>query len=122
MPIVDIEPVGANTEEVAAARTQALADALGAALGSAPGQTWVRMRPLPHAAYAENGAALLPDALPVFVTIRKAHPPSGAALEREVRSVTEAVARSLGRPATLVHVEYAPPAAGRQAFGGVLVE
>jgi len=66
--------------------------------------------------------ALQEGELPAFVTILHAHPPAGAALAAEVLAVTSAVANCLGRPAERVHVQYAPAAAGRQAFGGKLVE
>jgi hypothetical protein len=36
----------------------------------------------------------------------------------EARLLTQVVARSLARATQCVHVQYAPPGAGRQAFGG----
>jgi phenylpyruvate tautomerase PptA (4-oxalocrotonate tautomerase family) len=115
MPIVDIEVVGD-----AGAPAQTLADALGQAFGSAPGQTWVRLRYLDAGAYAENECAVGADERPVFVTVLHAHPPQGDALVVELRAVTHAVAQCLSRAPQRVHVQYAPPGAGRQAFGGVL--
>ena len=44
MPIVDVELVGETL--VTAATTQRLADAVGEALASRPGGTWVRVRML----------------------------------------------------------------------------
>ena len=120
MPIVDVQLVQASGAR--AVPTQALADALGRVFGSAPGRTWVRLAPLDAQAYAENGVALEADELPAFVTILHAHPPAGAALAAEVLAVTNAVAQCIGRPAERVHVQFAPAAAGRQAFGGKLVE
>ena len=122
MPILDIELVQADGAAPGlASLTQALADAAGRALASAPGHTWVRLRCLPASHYAENEARIGPDELPVFVTVLHAHLPQGTALERELAALTQALAACLGRASARVHVQYAPPAAGRQAFGGVLV-
>lgn len=116
MPIVDIRCVGAPVPAA-----DALADVIGDALHLPPGRVWVRFHPLPAEHYAENGGPLQ-GALPVFVTILHARPPTGEALKAEVAALTQAVAGVCGRPAQRVHVEYAPAAAGRIAFGGRLVE
>jgi phenylpyruvate tautomerase PptA (4-oxalocrotonate tautomerase family) len=121
MPIVTVEVVvGANA--MASDVAQALANAIGSALKSPPGQTWVRVSSLARDRYAENDAALDAAQLPVFVTILKKQIPPRAELEGEVTALTGAVAQVIGRPAACVHVEYAPAAAGRLAFGGVLVQ
>ena len=86
------------------------------------GRTWVRLRLLDGAAYAENAVEYDAASLPVFVTVLHAHPPIGAALHAEVASVTEAVATCTARAREHVHVQYAAAGAGRQAFGGRLVE
>ena len=122
MPIVDIELVCATETEIATAKADLLADALGDVFGSPPGRTWVRLRFLGSAAYAENRSEPQESGLPVFVTVLHAHPPAGEALAAEVRAVTHAVANGLARPFERVHVQYAPAAAGRQAFGGDLVD
>jgi len=101
---------------------QSLADAIGGALKSPPGQTWVRVRSIARDQYAENGVSLDPAELPVFVTILKRQALQRAELEREVAALASAVAQTVGRPATCVHIEYAPAAAGRLAFGGVLTQ
>jgi hypothetical protein len=122
MPMLDIErvlPEGADAAPPGLAA--ALADAAGRVFASAPGRTWVRLRGLPARAYAENGVAPDLDALPVFVTVLHARPPEGAALDAQVRELTDALAGVLAIDATRVHVQLAPPGAGRQAFGGVLV-
>lgn len=119
MPIVDVEIVGGAP--AAPSSAQALADALGQAFGSAPGHAWVRVRLLDRLSYAENGVALGPSDWPVFVTVQHALLPEGAALQAELTAVTRAVAHSLGRAPERVHVQYAQPGAGRQAFGGRLV-
>ena len=82
----------------------------------------MRVRVLDPRAYAENGAALAAGEWPVFVTVRKRHVPERSELAAEVRALTGAIAAVVRRPAERVHVEYAPPAAGRMAFGGTLVE
>lgn len=120
MPVVDVEIVG--DADGAGSPAQALADALGAVFASPAGRTWVRVRRLAADAYAENALPVQADALPVFVSVLHAHPPSGAALAAQAAAVTAAVARVLGRDPVRVHVQFAPVAAGRQAFGGRLVE
>jgi phenylpyruvate tautomerase PptA (4-oxalocrotonate tautomerase family) len=119
MPIVDIEMV---TDAVPAGTAQALADAAGAALGAPGGETWVRLRALAPGAYAESAGGARREARPVFVTVTRRRLPARPALVQEVDALTHAIAGVLRRPADEVHVEYAPPAAGRIAFGGTLVE
>ena len=122
MPIVTVELVVEEDRTLPHDLAQALADAIGRALDSPSGQTWIRLRALAHNAYAENESPLHADELPVFVTVLKRQLPSGAALHAEVAALTQAVAQVVRRPATSVHVEYAPAAAGRLSFGGKLVE
>jgi hypothetical protein len=122
MPLVEIEVVGEEGSAGGRVSAQALADALGRALGSPVGRTWVRLRRLEGADYAENGIAPGAGGGPVFVTVLQAHPPTGAALAAEMGAVTQAVALCIGRAPERVHVDYAPPGAGRVAFGGRLVE
>jgi phenylpyruvate tautomerase PptA (4-oxalocrotonate tautomerase family) len=121
MPIVDVERVCASERDAAADSAPALASALGAVFGSPPGRTWVRVRYLPASAYAENESELSAEQLPVFVTVLQSHRPPGEALAQQIRQVTHAVATCLSLPPGRVHVQYAPEAAGRQAFGGDLV-
>ena len=122
MPIVDIELVGADDAPGMAMPAQRLADAIGQALRSPPGHTWVRLRTLDRTAYAENGAAVAANEGPAFVTVLHAHPPTGPALAAEVAALTRTIANCIGRSPDRVHVQYAAAAAGRQAFGGRLVE
>jgi phenylpyruvate tautomerase PptA (4-oxalocrotonate tautomerase family) len=121
MPIIDVELVFASKREAPLVSASALASALGAVFGSPPGRTWVRVRSLPSSSYAENECEVSPEQLPVFVTVLQAHGPAGDALAKQVREVTQAVASCLSLPPQQVHVQYAPEAAGRQAFGGNLV-
>jgi hypothetical protein len=120
MPIIDVEIVTNSAAEFDAVSAPSLADALGGLFGSPRGGTWVRLRRLDAQRYAENDEPAPPQ--PVFVTVLHALPPAGAALDAEVRALTDRVAGVLGRPAAHVHVQYAPPAIGRQAFGGRLVQ
>ena len=117
MPIDIIAPV----TPLAAATTQALADALAAIFGSKPRGTWVTLRAVPATHYAENGG-LLPGDAPVFARILQRDPPQGDALRAEIRAVTATIAKLLARPERNVHVIYEPSARGRVAFGGTLVE
>jgi hypothetical protein len=66
--------------------------------------------------------ALAASDWPVFVTVLHQRPPQGAALQQEVMALTTAIATLMQRSPERVHVQYAPAAAGRQAFGGRLVE
>ena len=118
MPIVDIELVCESEAEFATASARTLADAIGHALGSEPGHTWVRLRFLASDAYAENQATVQGADLPAFVTVLHAHPPIGEALAVEATALTAVIAQCLARAPGRVHLQYAPAAAGRQAFGG----
>ena len=122
MPIVDIELVCESEADFTTVQVRALADALGQAFGSPPGLTWVRMHFLRSSAYAENSVIVDGSELPAFVTVLHAHCPDGSALLAEITAVTDAVAKCIARPLERVHVLYTPHGAGRQAFGGRLVE
>jgi phenylpyruvate tautomerase PptA (4-oxalocrotonate tautomerase family) len=120
MPIIDIEAIGGEQHAVPNQVLRKTADALGDALGMAPGKVWLRLRVLPKEAYAESGtdAERTPEA--VFVRVLRSRVPQGPDLEREIVAVTKVVANCLGKPEVNVHVEYAPPGLGRIAFGGRL--
>ena len=125
MPIIDVELVCQSAAEINAVSARALADALGEALGSVAGRTWVRVRWLDSQAYAENKVSVVGTVaadLPVFVTVLLSHPPALPDLVVEVKAITAVVAACVGRSPDRVHVQYAPAAAGRQAFGGTLVQ
>jgi phenylpyruvate tautomerase PptA (4-oxalocrotonate tautomerase family) len=121
MPIVDILVVEGRGTQPGPLAAQAIADALAPVFSSAPGRVWVRLQSIGASQYAENGVAVGADEHPVFVKVQLAHLPVGEALAAQLVAVTESVASCLSRSASRVHVEYAPPGAGRMAFGGVLV-
>jgi len=122
MPIVTVEVVVDIDRTLNLNLAQSLADAMGRALDSPPGQTWVRLHVLGRNAYAENERVVEADALPVFVTVLKREVPLGAELQAEVASLTRAVAQVVARREEFVHIEYATAAANRLAFGGKLVQ
>jgi hypothetical protein len=122
MPIVDIEFIASPRDAIGEVSAQAWADTLGRALSTPPGRTWVRVRRLDAAAYAENDAPIAADAGPVFVHVLLARWPDEPAWSEQMRAITAAVAALSGRPAERVHVQILPPAAGRQAFGGQWVK
>ena len=125
MPIIDVELVCQTEAQFCAVSASALADALGTALGSVAGRTWVRKRYLGINSYAENQVSVVGTTaadLPVFVTVLLSHPPNGSERDIEVKTITAVVAACVGRSPNCVHVQYAPAAAGRQAFGGRLVQ
>ena len=123
MPIVDIEAlVEPDNPDSLDEHLQDLADGLGVLFGSDPAGTWVRLRYLSTAHYAENHVSIGEDVRPTFVTVLKARLPDSAALRLEAQQVATTVAAILDRPAANVHVLYEPPGEGRIAFGGELVE
>ena len=122
MPIVTVEIVVPPDRVTVEGVAQLLADAIGGALNSPPGQTWVRVRAIPLDQYAENPSAPDPDNLPAFITVLWRLPPQGADLEQEIAELTRAVAQVIARPLHCVHIEYAPAALGRLSLGGSLVK
>lgn len=125
MPIIDIELVCHCEADLLAVSAHKLADALGSALDTPAARTWVRVRYLGSHAYAENQVAATPceiEELPVFVTVLVTRPPPLSELANEITKLTAVVAACVGRSPERVHVQYAPAAAGRQAFGGKLVQ
>lgn len=118
MPIVDIELVTGDPE-AGRSQLQTLVDELGDLFGSEPGATWVKVRSMDPAAYAENNAAEERH-LPTFVNVLRHQLPGVEERRREMAAVAEIVARTLHRRRENVHVLYAPPAEGRIGFGGEL--
>ena len=92
MPIVTVELVADADPALEHNLAQLLADAIGRALNSPSGQTWVRVRSLGRNEYAENGTLVDAGELPVFVNVLKRELPHAADLQAEVAAVTQAVA------------------------------
>ena len=122
MPIVDVELVCSSEVEFQSVSAAAVANAIGEVLGCEPGHAWVRLRHLSSECYAENQSPLSAAELPVFVTVLHMRLPNEAALSTQVIALTQAIAMVVGRPYERVHVQCAPAGAGRQAFGGRLVQ
>jgi len=122
VPIVDVTIVVGRDEEVAAGLAQALADGMGRVFDSPPGQTWVRLHLLAQDCYAENNSSRGSSDLPVFVTLLTRQIPERAHLVGTIAKLTRAISEGTGRSFDSVHIEYAPSAVGRVAFGGKLVE
>jgi len=120
MPIVTIELVADPGRSPAPGLAQRLADAVGRALNSPPGQTWIRLRSYGHDEYAENESHVAVAQMPVLVSVLEQRPPTGTQLETEIAALTLAIARTTGSPESRVHIEYAPAASGRMSFGGRL--
>ena len=122
MPIVTVEIVVDADDALESGLAQSLANTIGGALDSPPGQTWVRVYSIPHGQYAENDCDVDANDLPVFVTVLKRQSPVVSELQSEIALLTEAIARAVGRTAANVHIEYAPAATNRLALGGKLVQ
>ena len=121
MPVLDVEIVGAVPAAARRRLAGRIADAAGAVLGAPPGNTWVRLRFLPAAQYAESAGGPPRGVRPVFVAILQRRPPRGKALARLTRALTGAVAQACRRRAENVHVIHRAGAGGRAAFGGHLL-
>jgi len=121
MPIINVEIVTRPAETLPSFLAKQLADALGNVMGSEPRGTWVRLHSLPADRYAEGPGEESPF-FPVFVTILRARLPAADVLQDEVTRIAEVTARLCDRPAANVHVQYLPPALGRVAFGGRLLD
>ena len=121
MPILDIEIVASDSTYILPADlTQSLADAAAQVFDTPQGTTWVKVRVIPSAQYAENGG--MPEGVfPVFVTVLKSRIPEGSVLGAEIARLTKVIANVLNRPEENVHILYQPDGAGRVAFGGKLV-
>lgn len=111
MPILDVELIGprnAGTKGLA----RRIADAVAKVLGTGPQRTWVKVRRLSPADYAENAGA--PGGMrPVFVRVLKRKRAGKAALKKEALALTRAIARACRRPPENVHVLYEPEGSGR---------
>jgi phenylpyruvate tautomerase PptA (4-oxalocrotonate tautomerase family) len=117
MPILDIEIVGATSEELTSA--QPLANAAAEVLKTGPSRTWVKVRGLKLSQYAENGG-MPAECRPVFVSVLVGTSGNSAQKSATASGLAAAVARVLGRPAENVHILFEPDGMERVAFGGKL--
>lgn len=121
MPILQVELVG-KPAAGAGSLARCIADAAAGVLKAPPGRVWVRLRYLPRGNYAECGGPLPAGIKPVFVNLLKARLGPQKALLKEARAMAKAIAKACSRPVENVHIFYDPPAMGRAAFGGELLE
>jgi phenylpyruvate tautomerase PptA (4-oxalocrotonate tautomerase family) len=118
MPIVDVEVVGEPPGDLRQGLARRLADSLATALSSRG--TFVKLRVLEDADYAETGVGPAPGSRPVFVKLVLDEIPEGALREAQVQAIAQAVSGACRRPASSVHVVYELPARGRVAISGKL--
>lgn len=120
MPFVTVEIVG-GSEGSSESLAQQLAEACSPAFPPEHREVWVRVRRVSESDWAITGR---PGSrpLPVFVSVVREENPTGEDLKREIRGLTEAVARVTGRPSESIAIEYEPSARRRLAFGGNLLE
>jgi len=121
MPILEIEMVMPGDSRVPPELATQLAEAAGKVFNSLPGRTWIRLRTLPQAHYAEN-EAISSETLPVFVSLLKSEMPPEEELREEARALARVIGQVCQRPSENVHILYQPSARGRIAFGGELLD
>jgi phenylpyruvate tautomerase PptA (4-oxalocrotonate tautomerase family) len=122
MPVLEVTIIAPPPEYDRKEWASRIAEASGAVFRSSPGSTWVVLYDHPAEGYAENDAGSGGPYSPVFVRVLKKAVPFGSELRAEVEALTRAVAQVCGRDPEQVHVIYEPPALGRVAFGGRLVD
>jgi hypothetical protein len=115
VPILDVEIVSDAGPEPGLARR--IAAAAAEVLTSPPGTLWVKVRRLDPGAYTENAGD---EPRPVFISVLQRTNP-GAAADEHAR-LAAALAQTTGIPVECLRVTYEPAAAGRQSFGGRLIE
>ena len=121
MPILEVEIVLKPGELLTTDIAARIADVAGEALASRPRGTWVKVRALDSALYAENGGGSSLDVFPVFVSVLKSAIDTEK-LKDEANRLAESIAGVCNRPRENVHILYEPEARGRIAFGGNLLE
>ncbi|MBI5841620.1 MAG: hypothetical protein HZB19_16130 [Chloroflexi bacterium] len=121
MPILDVEIVLKPGETLAPDLAARIADAAGEVFASRPLGTWVKLRGIDSAHYAENGSGLSVDIFPVFVSVLKSRVDADG-LREEADRLAESIAGVCNRPKENVHILYEAEARGRVAFGGKLLE
>jgi phenylpyruvate tautomerase PptA (4-oxalocrotonate tautomerase family) len=121
MPILEVEIISLTEDDDVEGIARRIAEAAAAVFRSKPAETWVKLTVIPIERYAENAGGPPAGVLPVFVRVLKRKLPRGSELRIEAQALTEAVAEVCGRPVENVHLEFAPDAQGRVAFGGRIV-
>lgn len=121
MPILQVEIVG-KPAAVRGSLARRIADAAARVLKTPPGRVWVRLRVLSRGDYAECGGPVPAAVKPVFVNLLLAKAAPQKARLKEASALANAVAKVCARPSENVHIFYDPPAAGRAAFSGELLE
>ena len=121
MPIIDVCPVVSASRKLPENAAQTIADSISRVLNAKTGRVWVRMTELAAGQYAENGATVEDNDLPVFVRVLHADWPEEDTRSNEAATLAASIAACLGRQVEHVHIEYAPAGRGRVAFGGRLV-
>ncbi|MBU1050747.1 hypothetical protein KKG90_12065 [Candidatus Bipolaricaulota bacterium] len=122
MPILDLEVIVAQNEDIDPGWAQQIADVAGSVFGTPPGRTWVRMRAMQQSHDAENATSRSENLHPIFVTVPKAQNPPIELLRVEALKLTQEIACITERQSENIHVLYLPPAVNRMAFGGIWVE
>ena len=120
MPVLEIEIVLRSDEVLPSGLAADLAERAGQVFHAPTGTTWVRLRGLAPAFYAENGGGPPDGVSPVFVAVLKRTLPGMEQRRVEAAELAVAVAQACARPVENVHILYLPEAAGRMAFGGEL--
>lgn len=118
MPILDIEVVVSSEEPLPGDLAEELASAAAEALKARPEGTWVKLRSLQQARYAEGDGGPPAGVKPVFVSVLQADRRGSAELRGRAARLSAAVAQVCDRPEENVHVIFEPSAAGRIWFGG----
>ncbi len=119
MPIIKallVVPEGMAAPKGAA---QGIADAVAQVLRLEPARVWVTLQHVPADGYAENGVSRPPR--PLFIEVLHADLPAPEQIAVQSKALARAIGSSLGLAPELVHIEYAPAARGRLAFGGQLL-
>jgi phenylpyruvate tautomerase PptA (4-oxalocrotonate tautomerase family) len=119
MPILEVEIVLKPGEVLTTDIAARIADVAGEVLASRPRGTWVKVKALDSALYAENGSGSSLDVFPVFVSVLKSSIDADQ-LKEEASRLAESIAGVCNRPKENVHIIYEPEARGRVAFGGNL--
>lgn len=139
MPIVEIEVVASERDHWSADDSVRIANEFAAIFGAKPNATWVKMRRVSVADYAENNVdasqgtdidfpsnqkspANAPSVFPVFVNVIKRDKDPVDVRRVESRRLAEVVSEILDRPLENTHIIYQPPGSGRVAFGGILLD